>query len=84
VRVLWISTLLGSLSASVAPLQCGSGEPDPALRRNETPDEALYVLATKFRQNGDERAWRTTLEHLVERYPNGRFAVRARLELAGK
>jgi hypothetical protein len=63
-----------------APLQC-RGEPDHELRRNETPDEALYVLAESFRAQKDEAAWRATLEHLIERYPNGRFAARARQDL---
>jgi hypothetical protein len=76
--------ILGVLAVSAvlgwAPLQC-SGEPDPSLRRNETPDEALYALAHSFRQRGDAKAWRVTLEYLIERYPNGRFAVRAKEDL---
>jgi len=63
-----------------APLQCAS-EPDETLRRNETPDEAVYGLAEKFREHGNEAAWRETLEYLIERYPNSRHAARARQDL---
>jgi hypothetical protein len=71
--------LVGALAG--APLQCGS-EPEPALRRYETPDEALYELSERFKQRGDRNAWQATLEYLVERYPNSRFAARARQELS--
>jgi hypothetical protein len=70
-----VAALLG-----YAPLQC-SGEPDPALRRYETPGEALYDLAGQFKSKGDEKAWRSTLEYLVARYPNSRFASMARDDL---
>jgi outer membrane protein assembly factor BamD (BamD/ComL family) len=63
-----------------APLQCAS-EPDPTLRRHETPGEALYGLAQKFHEQGNETAWRETLEYLIDRYPNSRFAARARQDL---
>jgi hypothetical protein len=77
------SVLLVCLAAlGQAPLQCGS-EPDHSLRRNETPDEALYGLAEKFKAQGNEAAWRDTLEYLVERYPNSRYATRARQDLEG-
>ncbi len=66
-----------------APLQC-SREPGPELRRYETPPEALYDLATRFKAKGEERAWRDTLAYLVERYPSSRFALRARDELAAR
>lgn len=64
-----------------APLQCAS-DPDPALRRYETPGEALYGLAQRFRAEGDEHAYRATLEYLVQRYPNSRFASMAKTDLA--
>ena len=77
------SVLLACLAAlGQAPLQCGS-EPDHSLRQHETPDEALYGLAEKFKAQGNEAAWRDTLEYLVERYPNSRYATRARLDLKG-
>jgi len=63
-----------------APLQCAS-EPDPELRRYETPGEALYGLAEQFKSKGDTAAWRATLEYLVARYPNSRFAAMARDDL---
>jgi outer membrane protein assembly factor BamD (BamD/ComL family) len=64
-----------------APLQCAS-DPEPELRRYETPGEALYDLATQFKAKGDEKAWRTTLEYLIARYPNSRHAEMARTDLA--
>jgi len=63
-----------------APLQCAS-EPEPALRREETPGEALYGLAEQFKAKGEDKAWRQTLEYLVVRYPNSRFAEMARDDL---
>lgn len=63
-----------------APLQC-SGEPDPSVRRYEPPGEALYGLAGQFKARGEDAAWRSTLEYLVARYPNSRFAHMAREDL---
>jgi len=63
-----------------APLQCQS-DPEPAERRYETPGEALYDLAQRFKKEGNEAAWRDTLEYLIERYPNSRHAVMARDDL---
>lgn len=70
----------GALFTFRAPLQC-SGEPPPETRRYETPPDALYDLANRFKKEGNRHAYRETLEYLVERYPNSRFAVRARDEL---
>jgi TolA-binding protein len=67
-------------SALFAPVQCAS-EPPPEERRYETPPEALYELAERFKKSGDTAARRETLEFLVERYPNSRFAKRAEAEL---
>lgn len=64
-----------------APLQC-SREPEPELRRYETPPEALYGLAERFKAKGDKEAYRDTLTYLVERYPSSRFAERAKQDLA--
>lgn len=69
------------LSIAIAPYQCGH-DPDPSKRREETPGEALYALAQDFHAKGDEKAWRTTLEYLVSRYPSSRFAVAAKQDLA--
>ena len=63
-------------------MQCAS-DPEPEMRRWEEPGEALYGLARQFKAKGDEAAWRATLEYLVARYPNSRFAPRAREDLAG-
>jgi len=77
--------LLAMTSALLAqaPLQC-SREPEPELRKYETPPDALYDLAGRFRAEGNVRAYRETLGYLVERYPNSRHAVRAKEELAGR
>jgi len=71
--------LAAALALGSAPLQCGSGESEGA--RYETPPEALYELAERFREQGDENGRRKTLEFLIERYPNSRFAVRAKSDL---
>ena len=72
---------LGASLLAHAPLQC-SREPEPELRRYETPPEALYDLAARFKAKGDDRAYRDTLSYLVERYPSSRFAIRAKDELS--
>jgi hypothetical protein len=72
--------LASALVAFRAPLQC-SGEPPPEARRYETPPDALYDLAARFKKGGDRHAYRETLTYLVERYPNSRFALQAREEL---
>ena len=79
VRMLAVAVLSALLGQ--APLQCAS-DPDPELRRYETPGEALYELAGQFKAKGDQKAWRTTLEYLISRYPNSRHAEMARLDLA--
>lgn len=66
--------------AHLAPMQCQS-DPEPAERRYETPAEALYDLAQRFKKQGDEQAWRETLEYLIERYPNSRYTVMAKDDL---
>lgn len=68
-------------SLGLAPYQCAH-EPDPAQRREETPGEALYGLATEFHAKGDETSYETTLRYIVRRYPSSRFAVMARADLA--
>ena len=71
------------LACAHAPLQCGRHGEDPELRRYETPPEALYDLAERFHARGDEEARRATLQFLVERYPNSRFARMAQEQLEG-
>ncbi|HVW28594.1 MAG TPA: hypothetical protein VHC69_24685 [Polyangiaceae bacterium] len=74
---------LGAALFAQAPLQC-SRDPGPELGREETPPEALYGLATRFKAKGDVPAYRDTLSYLVERYPSSRFAVMAKDELAAR
>jgi hypothetical protein len=75
-------SLLVILSMAVAPLQCEKSY-DPALRKEDTPGDALWQLARKFREEHDEASARRTLEFLVERYPSSRWAPAAREELGG-
>ena len=70
-----------ALGAGYAPMQCRS-EPEYEERRYEQPGEALYRLANQFKGSGMVDAWRTTLEHLIERYPSSRFATMAKDDLA--
>jgi hypothetical protein len=75
-------TALCLLAVAQAPLQCGSGaDPEGPDRIEETPGEALYGLAEKFKAQGDEAARKQTLEYLIDRYPTSRFAARARQDL---
>ena len=67
--------LLGSLA--LAPMQC-QGKQDPDLRRYETPGDALYDLAQRFKARGDDQAYLETLRFLVARYPSSRHAPEAR------
>lgn len=76
-----IAALFIAAALGYAPMQC-SGDPDPNLRRAETPGEALYGLAQQFEAKGDRQAWKTTLEYLIARYPNSRHAQMARDDLA--
>ena len=71
------------MALAEAPLQCPH-EPDPKLRREETPGEALYGLAGQFQARGETSAWRSTLEYLIARYPNSRFAEMAKQDLEEK
>jgi hypothetical protein len=75
-----VCLLSSSLGWGWAPLQC-SGDPDPDVRRYETPGEALYGLATQLKAKGNEAGWRDTLQYLIEHYPNSRFAQRAKQDL---
>lgn len=68
---------LALLGLLLAPVQCPSRTP-PDLAREETPGEALWLLAERFGARGDTAARRATLCFLVERHPNARFAPRAR------
>jgi hypothetical protein len=65
---------------AVAPFQCPS-DPDPDKRREETPGEALYDLASEFKKGGDKDAYVSTLQYLIKKYPRSRHAVQAHQEL---
>ena len=68
------------LILGLAPFQCAS-DPDPSRRLEDTPAEALWNLAERFRAQGDEHARRVALAELLERYPTSAEAQRARLVL---
>ena len=68
------------LLAALAPMQCQS-DPPPEQRRYEHPPEALYALAGRLHKEGETRAWRITLQTIIERYPNSREAVMAEDDL---
>ena len=76
----FVFALLTAATAA-APMQCQS-EPPADERRYEEPSEALYDLAQRFRAQGNSKAWQTTLETIIERYPNSRESVMAKDDLA--
>ncbi len=69
-----------SFLGAQAPMQC-SRTPDPTLRHEETAGDALYELAQRFRQEGNNAGAKRTLEYLVERYPSSRHHASAEEEL---
>ena len=78
-----LATLLATGFAAAigaAPVQCAH-KPDPDLRREDAPDDALWGLAADFRAKGNEAAAKETLRYLVEKYPTSRHAEAARSEL---
>ena len=75
-----VSALTSALGA--APFQCARA-PETDSRREDTPGDALYALAQKFKGENNAAAARETLKYLVEHYPSSRFASAARDELAG-
>ncbi len=64
----------------VAPFQCPS-DPDPMQVRQDSPGEALYLLAGEFAKADDKEARVRTLQYIVERYPRSRFATQALADL---
>jgi hypothetical protein len=80
-KLLVVFTLLFSFGA--APFQCGT-EPEPELALEDSPSEALWILAERFRSEGHAEARMTTLRQLTEQYPTSREAERARLVLDGR
>lgn len=65
---------------AVAPLQCPTPRPFEQ-RREESPAEALWLLAERFQLEQQPVAQRRSLQFLIERYPSTRFAARARTML---
>lgn len=80
-RAIVVSALVGSLS--LAPVQC-TRTPDPTLRTEDSPGDALWDLAQDFHAKKDEAAARATLKFLVDKYPSSRHAAAARAELEGQ
>ncbi|MGH7434205.1 MAG: tetratricopeptide repeat protein [Polyangiaceae bacterium] len=78
--LLLLASLASVGSFANAPIQCGH-ETDPALRKDETPGDALWDLAEKFHEAHDEAASERTLAYLVDRYPASRWAPAARERL---
>lgn len=79
IQTIFIALLFfGSLGS--APVQCGR-DPDPEHAVEEEPAEALYGLAEQFRERGDTKARKDTLDYIVKHYPSSRFAARAKQEL---
>lgn len=78
-----IRLLLALTIGGAAPFQCAS-DPDPNRRLEDTPAEALWNLAERFRAQSDEAARSVALHELVERYPTSGEAERARMVLEGR
>lgn len=72
---------LAAALLAAAPVQCGH-TPDAELREDETPGDALWALAQRFKAGHDTAGERRTLEYLVERYPASRWVGPAKDELA--
>ncbi len=64
----------------LAPMQCAK-KPDPDLRHEDTPGDALWDLSEDFRAKGNARAADDTLRFMLEKYPSSRFASAAREKL---
>lgn len=72
----WLAAVL-----AVAPLQCPSPQ-HPVTAREESPADALWLLASQFGREDNPIARERTLRFLVDRYPNSRQAERARIALS--
>jgi len=67
---------------ALAPLQCPSPQ-HPAAAREESPADALWLLANQFGAENNLPARERSLRFLIERYPSSRYAERARIVLGG-
>jgi len=63
-----------------APMQCPSDDYTPPPTMPDAGEE-LYSLAGRFRDRGDMTAWRGTLEYLIERCADSRYAASARVDI---
>ncbi|MBI5499869.1 MAG: hypothetical protein HY907_06475 [Deltaproteobacteria bacterium] len=73
--------LAGLLAAGNAPMQCASDDREPLPTVPEAPEEC-YLLAQRLLAQGDVGGWRSALEYVIERFPDSRYAARARDDLA--
>jgi hypothetical protein len=80
----WVSAslvLAGVLALGSAPMQCPSDDREPLPTSPEAPEEC-YLLAQRLLEQGDVEGWRVSLAYVVERFPDSRWAARARDDLA--
>jgi len=66
-----------------APVQCPAYQ-DPRREPVEQPAEAVYRSALRLRELGYRQAEEATLRHLISRYPQSRWAERARIDLSSR
>ncbi len=74
-KAIAVATLL-----SIAPIQCAH-DPDPNMRREDSPGDALWTMSQKFEAEHNDAAEKETLEYLISQYPSSRHAEAARDEL---
>ncbi len=75
-----VGVLAAAASLSIAPMQCAH-KPDPDLRREDSPDDALWGLAQDLHARGNDAAAHEALRYLLAKYPSSRHAAEARAEL---
>jgi hypothetical protein len=79
----WVAAslvLAGVLALGSAPMQCPSDDREPLPTAPEAPEEC-YLLAQRLLEQGDVEGWRVSLAYVVERFPDSRWAARARDDL---
>lgn len=77
----WLPVLAATaFSGGAAPMQCPSDD-RPGVRTEADAAEELYLSAARLRDRGDMVGWRTTLEYLIERFPDSRFAAAAGVDI---
>lgn len=74
--LLFAPVLLG-----IAPFQCASTRSTPRVHEDD-PAGALWRLAERLHDEGNETGYRTALDELVQRYPDSRHAPEARERLS--